>query len=98
LAHLSPLTASSPGADIVSAMTNGGEHRDLVDTHRDSRLPDYTLTLSRLPDGVYIGLASLTHYSDREVATGSATIFDHPGAIGSCVATALANPGVRLPF
>ena len=51
---------------------------------------DYTLTLSRLPDGEYIGLAALTHYSHAGVATGTAAIFDRLGPIGSGVAT----PGV----
>ena len=34
---------------------------------------DYTLTLSRLPQGPYLGLAALTHYSHAGVATGVAT-------------------------
>ena len=58
---------------------------------------DYTLTLSRLPDGEYIGLAALTHYSHAGVAIGTATLFDHLGPIGSGVATGLANPGFRPP-
>ena len=37
---------------------------------------DYTLTLSRLPEGPYLGLAALTHYSHAGVATGVATIVD----------------------
>lgn len=37
---------------------------------------DYTLTLSRLPDGPHLGLASLTHSSHDEVATGSAVLVD----------------------
>jgi acyl-CoA thioesterase len=58
---------------------------------------DYTLTLSRLPDGEYIGLAALTHYSHAGVATGTAAIFDRLGPIGSGVATGLVNPGFRPP-
>ena len=58
---------------------------------------DYTLTLSRLPEGEYIGLAALTHYSHAGVATGTATMFDRLGPIGSGVATAWSNPGFRPP-
>jgi len=53
---------------------------------------DYTMTLCRLPDGPYIGLAALTHYSDAGIATGSASLFDVHGPIGSGVTTAAANP------
>ncbi len=58
---------------------------------------DYTLTLSRLPEGDYIGLAALTHYSHAGVATGTAAMFDRFGPIGAGVATGLANPGFRPP-
>jgi acyl-CoA thioesterase len=58
---------------------------------------DYTLTLSRLPDGEYIGLAALTHYSHAGVATGTAALFDRLGPIGTGIATGLANPGFRPP-
>jgi hypothetical protein len=53
--------------------------------------------LSRLPDGEYIGLAALTHYSHAGVATGTASLFDHLGPIGTGVATGLVNPGFRPP-
>ena len=54
---------------------------------------DYTLTLCRLPEGDYLGLAALTHSSHAGVATGVATIVDEFGPIGSATATALSNPG-----
>jgi hypothetical protein len=54
---------------------------------------DYTVTLSRLPDGPDIGLAALTHSSHGGVATGTAAMFDRRGLIGTATATALANPG-----
>jgi hypothetical protein len=59
---------------------------------------DYTLTLSRLPAGRYLGLAALTHYSAAGVATGTATIVDERGPIGTATATALVNPGFSPPF
>jgi acyl-coenzyme A thioesterase PaaI-like protein len=53
---------------------------------------DYTMTLCRLPDGPFIGLAALSHYSDAGIGTGSASLFDVHGPIGSGVTTAAANP------
>jgi acyl-coenzyme A thioesterase PaaI-like protein len=52
---------------------------------------DFTLTLCRLPEGPYIGLAALTHYSADGIATGTASLFDATGPIGTGVATAAAN-------
>jgi hypothetical protein len=56
---------------------------------------DYTLTLSRLPDGPHIGLASLTHSSRDGVATGSAVLVDRTGPIGTGVSNAIAHAGFR---
>ncbi len=53
---------------------------------------DYTMTLSRLPDGPFIGLAALTHYSDAGIGTGCASMFDVHGPIGTGLTTAAANP------
>jgi hypothetical protein len=52
---------------------------------------DYTLTLCRLPEGPYIGLAALTHYSAAGIATGTASLFDAGGPIGTGVTTAASN-------
>jgi hypothetical protein len=54
---------------------------------------DYTLTLSRLPEGPDLGLAALTHSSDGGVGTGTAAMFDRRGLIGTATATTLTNPG-----
>jgi len=56
---------------------------------------DYTLTLCRLPDGPYVGLAGLTHYSAGGIAVGSASLFDAHGPIGSSMTTAAANSNFR---
>jgi acyl-coenzyme A thioesterase PaaI-like protein len=88
---LTPFTRAAMAGDMASSVTHfgaGGLH--FINA-------DYTLTLSRLPDGPYIGLASLTHYSHAGVATGVATILDRRGAIGSAVANALVNPGFEPP-
>ncbi|CAJ1578424.1 thioesterase family protein [[Mycobacterium] wendilense] len=53
---------------------------------------DYTVTLSRMPVGDLIGLAAQSHYGADGVATGSATLFDTEGPIGTSVAVALAQP------
>jgi hypothetical protein len=77
--------------DMVSSLTHyGTEGLQFINA-------DYTLTLSRLPEGSYLGLAALTHYSHDGVATGAATIVDQHGPIGSGVATALSNPGFNPP-
>lgn len=52
---------------------------------------DFTLTLCRLPEGPYVGLAALSHYSADGIATGTASLFDAIGPIGTGVTTAAAN-------
>ncbi|MGH3678238.1 MAG: thioesterase family protein [Mycobacterium sp.] len=88
---ITPFTRAAMAGDVTSSLTHFGA------TGLNFINADYTLTLSRLPDGEYIGLASLTHYSHAGVATGVAAIFDRLGPIGSGVATGLANPGFRPP-
>jgi hypothetical protein len=88
---LSPFTRAVMAADVTSSLTHWGtDGLQFINA-------DYTITLSRLPEGVYIGLASMTHYSHAGVATGVATLFDETGPIGSGMATALANPGFTPP-
>jgi Thioesterase-like superfamily len=60
---------------------------------------DYTLTLSRLPVGHHIGLAATAQVSAAGVASGTATIFDTLGPIGTGVAVALGQPAdaFKLP-
>ena len=88
---LSPFTRAVMAGDVTSSLTHWGtDGLQFINA-------DYTVTLSRLPEGVYIGLASLTHYSHAGVATGAATLFDETGPIGSGMATAVANPGFTPP-
>lgn len=88
---LTPFTRAALAGDITSSLTQFG----------DAGLyyinPDYTLTLSRLPDGPDIGLSAVTHYSHAGIATGVATLFDRRGPIGSAMATGLAHGGFRAP-
>ena len=68
--ELTPFTRAAMAGDMVSSLTHyGTEGLQFINA-------DYTLTLSRLPEGPYLGLAALTHYSHDGVATGVATIVD----------------------
>jgi hypothetical protein len=82
---LTPFTNAAMAADVTSALTHWG-----TDGLRFVNA-DYTLTLSRLPEGPHIGLASIGHHSAAGVASGVATLFDQLGPIGTGVAVALAN-------
>ena len=84
---LTALTRAAMAGDVASSLTHyGTEGLFFINA-------DYTLTLSRLPEGPDIGLVALTHSSHAGVATGTAALFDHRGQIGSATATTLANPG-----
>jgi acyl-CoA thioesterase len=88
---ITPFVRAAMAADVTSSLTHSSAGGlNFINA-------DYTLTLSRLPDGEYIGLAALTHYSHDGVATGAATMFDRRGPIGTGVATGLVNPGFRPP-
>lgn len=82
----SPFVVVAMAVDVTASMTGFSEAGlGFINA-------DYTLTLCRLPDGPFIGLAALTHYSDAGIATGSASLFDARGPIGTGVTTAAANP------
>lgn len=88
---LSPFVRAVMAADVTSSLSHWGTAGlQFINA-------DYTVTLSRLPEGEYIGLASMTHYDHAGVATGVATLFDESGPIGSGLATALVNPGFTPP-
>jgi hypothetical protein len=88
---LSPFTRVVMAADVTSSLTHWGtEGLHFINA-------DYTVTLSRLPEGEYIGLAAMTHYGHGGIATGVATLFDERAPIGSGMAVALANPGFTPP-
>lgn len=89
--ELTPFARASMAGDMASSLTHfGPDGLPFINA-------DYTLTLSRLPDGPYLGLASLTHSSHAGVATGTAVVVDETGPIGTATATALANPGFDPP-
>jgi hypothetical protein len=89
--QLSAFTRAAMAGDVTAAIANWGSHAlEFINV-------DYTLTLSRLPEGPHIGLASLTHYSDDGVATGSAVLIDRKGPVGNCVSVSIAHSGFRPP-
>jgi Thioesterase-like superfamily len=84
---LTAFTRAAMAADITAAIANWGDRGlEFINV-------DYTLTLARLPEGPQLGLASLTHHSHDGVASGSATLVDHQGPIGTAVSVAVAQTG-----
>jgi acyl-CoA thioesterase len=83
---LTPFTRAAMASEVTSSMTHWGTAGlRFINA-------DYTLTLSRLPVGEYIGLAATAQFAAAGVATGTATIFDEEGPIGTGVAVALGQP------
>lgn len=88
---LTPFARAAMAGDITASLANWGTAGlQFINA-------DYTLTLGRLPSGSVLGMASHTHLSHDGVATGSATLVDTEGAVGTCVAVALAHSGFRPP-
>jgi hypothetical protein len=84
-------TRAAMAGDITASIANWGTNGlEFINA-------DYTLTLSRLPEGPHLGLASVTHNSHDGVATGSAVLVDHKGPIGSAVSVAIAHSGFLAP-
>lgn len=83
---MSPFVRAALAVDVTASMTN------FTPSGLGFINADYTLTLCRLPEGPYIGLAALTHYSADGIAVGSATLFDARGPIGTGLTTSAANP------
>ncbi len=89
---VTPFVCAAMAGDATSAVAHWGQQgMNFINV-------DYTLSLGRLPDGPYIGLAALTHCGHDGVATGTAALFDRHGPIGTCVTNALANAGWRAPY
>jgi len=88
---LSAFTRAAMAGDITASIANWGTNSlEFINV-------DYTLTLTRLPEGPQIGLASLTHHSHDGVASGSAVLVDEKGPIGTGVSVAVAHSGFRPP-
>jgi acyl-CoA thioesterase len=83
---LTPFARAAFAGDVISSLT----HWSTAGLRYINA--DYTVAISRLPEGEYIGLAAQNHYGNDGVATGTATIFDSRGPIGTGTALALAQP------
>lgn len=59
---------------------------------------DLTVTLSRLPRSEFLGVQGDSRFAAAGVATGTATLFDDYGPIGTAIVTALANPAAQIDF
>ena len=88
---LTPFTRAAMAADVTASLVNwSSEGLKFINA-------DYTLTLSRVPEGPMIGLAAQGHCTDDGIATGSATLFDQQGKFGISVAVSLAQSGFLPP-
>ena len=59
---------------------------------------DLTVTLARLPRSEFLGVQGDARFAAAGVATGTATLFDDYGPIGTAIVTALANPAAQIDF
>jgi hypothetical protein len=59
---------------------------------------DLTVALSRLPVDEWICIQGDSHWASDGIAVGTATLFDHEGAFGSGMTTAVANPAAQIDF
>lgn len=86
-----PFTRAAMAADVTASLVNwSSDGLKFINA-------DYTLTLSRLPEGSMIGLASQNHSTHNSIATGSATLLDERGVIGSSITVSLAQSGFLPP-
>jgi hypothetical protein len=87
----SPLVLAALAADSASPLAHAS------DSGLSYINADYTLYLSRLPEGEVIGLESGGHTSSEGIAVGQCTMHDARGPVGFCMTAALANPGKLQP-
>jgi len=88
---LTPFIRAAMAADVTASLVNwSSEGLKFINA-------DYTLTLSRLPEGVHIGMASQSHSTQDGIATGSAILFDENGEIGSSITVSVAQSGFAPP-
>ncbi|CAN5725941.1 thioesterase family protein [soil metagenome] len=87
--ELTPFVRAAMAVDVTASLCNFGlSGLAFINA-------DYTMMLSRLPEGPFIGMASLTHYSADGIATATASLFDQRGPIGNGLSTAIANPNFK---
>lgn len=87
-----PFQAVASIADATSMVTNWGSGGvQFINT-------DVNLALSRLPDGVSLGLRTTDHVMSNGLAVGTAEVFDRHGAFGTATVTSLANSRRTVDF
>jgi len=59
---------------------------------------DLTVALTRLPLDDWICIQGDSHWASDGIAVGTATLFDHQGAFGTGMTTAVANPAAQIDF
>ncbi|MFB7874689.1 acyl-CoA thioesterase domain-containing protein [Nocardia sp. NPDC056064] len=81
----SPFCFAAMTGEQTSLVTNWGtEGIGFINT-------DVSITFSRMPIGVDMGIEAESHLSDEGIAAGAAVLYDEQGAFGICTTTALAN-------
>ena len=89
---VSPFVRAAMVAEATSLVTNlGTEGIGYING-------DLTVALSRLPVDDWICIQGDSHWASDGIAVGTATLFDHQGAFGSGMTTAVANPGAQIDF
>lgn len=86
---LTPIVRAALAGDFASPLTS------LTDDGVPFINADYTLTLSRMPEGELIGMEATGSVAAAGLSTGQVTLHDVRGPFGFCVVTALANPVLR---
>jgi acyl-CoA thioesterase len=88
----SPFVRAVMIAEATSLVTNLG-------THGIGYINgDLTAAFSRLPVDDWIAVEADSHWASDGVSVGTATLFDHLGAFGSGMVTAVANPAAQIDF
>jgi hypothetical protein len=59
---------------------------------------DLTVALARLPVDEWICVQADSHWVADGISTGAATLYDHLGAFGTGVITAISNPAAQIDF
>lgn len=87
-----PFQAVASIADATSMVTNWGSGGvQFINT-------DIGLVLSRLPDGVVLGLRTVDHVAADGIAAGAAEVFDRHGPIGMATVSSIANARRTVDF
>ncbi|WP_067689144.1 acyl-CoA thioesterase domain-containing protein [Nocardia jejuensis] len=88
--ELTPFVRAAIVGEAASMVTNWGDKGiGFINT-------DMTLALSRMPQGYEIGVEADSHFSDRGMAVGVATLFDRDGSLGSAMVTSVSNAGRQI--